>query len=256
MENTNRSAGEELAAKLLEEPKNAGLIMSDEEIAAADGFCEDYKKFLNAAKTEREACTEAIKRAKAAGFTEYDPTADYKAGDKFYFCNREKSVILTVMGKKPLAEGIRLAAAHIDSPRLDLKQHPLYEDRELALFKTHYYGGIKKYQWTTIPMSLHGVIVKANGEKVSVAIGEDESDPVFCVTDLLIHLASEQMKRTLAEGVKGEELNLLIGSRPFKDDKVSKKVKLNIMSILNEKYGITDEGNRLYKRGTLRRTRV
>lgn len=240
MENTNRSAGEELAAKLLEEPKNAGLIMSDEEIAAADGFCEDYKKFLNAAKTEREACAEAIKRAKAAGFTEYDPVADYKAGDKFYFCNREKSVILTVMGKKPLAEGIRLAAAHIDSPRLDLKQHPLYEDRELALFKTHYYGGIKKYQWTTIPMSLHGVIVKANGEKVSVAIGEDEGDPVFCVTDLLIHLASEQMKRTLAEGVKGEELNLLIGSRPFKDDKVSKKVKLNIMSILNEKYGITE----------------
>lgn len=240
MENTNRSAGEELAAKLLEEPKNAGLIMSDEEIAAADGFCEDYKKFLNAAKTEREASAEAIKRAKAAGFTEYDPAADYKAGDKFYFCNREKSVILTVMGKKPLAKGIRLAAAHIDSPRLDLKQHPLYEDRELALFKTHYYGGIKKYQWTTIPMSLHGVIVKANGEKVSVAIGEDEGDPVFCVTDLLIHLASEQMKRTLAEGVKGEELNLLIGSRPFKDDKVSKKVKLNIMSILNEKYGITE----------------
>ena len=149
MENTNRSAGEELAAKLLEEPKNAGLIMSDEEIAAADGFCEDYKKFLNAAKTEREASADAIKRAKAAGFTEYDPAADYKAGDKFYFCNREKSVILTVMGKKPLAEGIRLAAAHIDSPRLDLKQHPLYEDRELALFKTHYYGGIKKYQWTT-----------------------------------------------------------------------------------------------------------
>ena len=235
-----KTAGELLAEKLCEKPKNAALIMSDEEIARADEFCEGYKRFMNAAKTEREATAEAVRLAKEAGFKEYVPGKKYKAGDRFYFVNREKAIILTVMGKKPLAEGIRLAAAHIDSPRLDLKQHPLYEDKDMALFKTHYYGGIKKYQWTTVPMSLHGVIVKADGEKVTVSIGEDEGDPVFCVTDLLIHLASEQMQRPLAKGITGEELNLLVGSRPFRDDKVSKKVKLNVLRILNEKYGITE----------------
>lgn len=240
MENTNKTAGELLAEQLLEKPENAGLRMSDEEIAVADEFCEGYKAFLDKAKTEREACAEAVRLAREAGFTAYDPQADYKAGDKFYYVNRGKSIILTVMGEEPLSEGIRLAAAHIDSPRLDLKQHPLYEDNELALFKTHYYGGIKKYQWTAVPMALHGVIIKADGTSVTVNIGEDAGDPVFCVTDLLIHLANDQMKRTLAEGIKGEELNLLVGSRPFKDDKVSKKVKLNVMAILNEKYGITE----------------
>lgn len=244
MENTNRSAGEELAAKLLEEPKNAGLIMSDEEIAAADGFCEDYKKFLNAAKTEREASAEAIKRAKAAGFTEYDPAADYKAGDKFYFCNREKSVILTVMGKKPLAEGIRLAAAHIDSPRLDLKQHPLYEDRELALFKTHYYGGIKKYQWVTLPLALHGVIAKKDGTVVKVSVGDKPGDPVFGVSDLLIHLSGEQMEKKAAKVIEGENLDLIIGSIPAEADEkddVKEKVKANIMKILAKEYDIEEE---------------
>ncbi|MGN0632708.1 MAG: aminopeptidase [Oscillospiraceae bacterium] len=242
MEDTNKKTiGEELADKLLEKRENAASVMSVEEIETADSFCEGYKSFLDAAKTEREACAEAVRLAEEAGFSEYEPDKEYKAGDKFYYVNREKSIILTVMGEKPLIDGIRLAAAHIDSPRLDLKQHPLYEDEELALFKTHYYGGIKKYQWTAVPMSLHGVIVKADGTKVTVNIGEDEGDPVFCVTDLLIHLASEQMKRPLAQGIKGEELNLLIGSRPFRDDKVSKKVKLNIMSILHEKYGITEK---------------
>ncbi len=240
METTDKTQGELLAEKLLEKPKNAGLIMNDDEIASADEFCEGYKAFINTAKTEREACCESVKLAKEAGFDEYDSSKEYKPGDKFYFVNRDKSIILTVMGEEPLSEGIRLAAAHIDSPRLDLKQHPLYEDEELALFKTHYYGGIKKYQWTAIPMSLHGVIIKADGTKITINIGEDAGDPIFCVTDLLIHLANEQMKRTLANGVKGEELNLLVGSRPFKDDKVSKKVKLNIMRILNEKYGITE----------------
>lgn len=145
------------------------------------------------------------------------------------------------MGKKPLSDGIRIAAAHIDSPRLDLKQNPLYEDQEIALFKTHYYGGIKKYQWTAIPLSLHGVIIKSDGEKITVNIGEDKNDPVFCVTDLLPHLAGAQMKRTPGEVIKGEELNILVGSLPFKDDKVSNKVKLNIMSVLNEKYGIVED---------------
>lgn len=241
MENTKtKTPGEELAEQLLEAPKNAGLIMSDEEIAAADEFCEGYKSFLNNGKTERLACAEAVRLARQSGFTEYEAGKTYAAGDRFYYVNRGKAVILTVMGQKPLAEGVRLAAAHIDSPRLDLKQHPLYEDKDMALFKTHYYGGIKKYQWTAIPMALHGVVIRADGTSVEINIGEEEGDPVFCVTDLLIHLANDQMKRTLSDGVRGEELNLLVGSRPFKDDKVSKKVKLNIMSILNKKYGITE----------------
>lgn len=241
MENSKgKTIGEELAEQLFESPKNAGLIMSDEEITVADEFCKGYKSFLDNGKTERLACAEAVRLAKEAGFSEYDAAKTYKAGDRFYYVNRGKAVILTVIGQKPLAEGIRLAAAHIDSPRLDLKQHPLYEDKDMALFKTHYYGGIKKYQWTAIPMALHGVVIRADGSSVEINVGEDAGDPVFCVTDLLIHLANDQMKRTLSDGVRGEELNLLVGSRPFKDDKVSKKVKLNIMSILNKKYSITE----------------
>lgn len=236
-----KTKGEVLSEKLLSEKKNGGLLLDDKQIKAVDDFCEGYKDFMNTAKIEREAVIESVRLAKQAGFKEYVRGKKYKAGEKFYYVNRGKAVILGVMGKESLDNGIRLAAAHIDSPRLDLKQNPLYEDKELCLFKTHYYGGIKKYQWTTVPMSLHGVIIKADGESVSVNIGEDANDPVFCVTDILPHLASEQMKRNLAQGIKGEELNILIGSRPFKDDKVSKKVKLNIMSILNEKYGIVED---------------
>ncbi|SDA27295.1 Aspartyl aminopeptidase [Ruminococcus sp. YE71] len=239
MENS-KTAAEILTEKLLEDPKNAALIMSDEEIASADEFCEGYKSFLSVGKTERLACNEAVRLAEEAGFAPYEKGREYKAGDRFYFVNRGKAIILTVMGEKPLAEGIRLAAAHIDSPRLDLKQHPLYEDKDMALFKTHYYGGIKKYQWTTVPLALHGVVIRADGSSVEINIGEDDGDPVFCVTDLLIHLADAQMKRTLADGVRGEELNILVGSRPFRDDKASNLVKLNIMRILNEKYGITE----------------
>lgn len=236
-----KTEGEKLAEKLLSDHKHGGLILSDSKLKKAMSFSEDYKSFLNKAKTEREAVIETVKKAEDCGFTEFEPGKKYDAGDKFYFVNRDKAVILTVMGKKPLSDGIRIAAAHIDSPRLDLKQNPLYEDHEIALFKTHYYGGIKKYQWTAIPLSLHGVIIKSDGEKVSVNIGEDKNDPVFCVTDLLPHLAAAQMKRTPAELIKGEELNILVGSLPFKDDKVSNKVKLKIMSILNEKYGIVED---------------
>ena len=236
-----KTKGEQLAEKILSKRKNAAEELSDKKIAKADKFCEGYKDFLNEAKTEREAVIKAVELAEKKGFKPYEEGHKYEANDKFYFVNRDKAIILTVIGKESLDKGIRLAAAHIDSPRLDLKQHPLYEDKELCLFKTHYYGGIKKYQWTTIPMALHGVVIKADGEKVTVKIGEDEGDPVFCVTDLLPHLADEQMKRPAAKLVKGEELNLLIGSRPFKDDKVSEKVKLNIMAIINEKYGITED---------------
>lgn len=241
MSTEKKTAAEKLADKLLSKNKHAALRMEEAEIKQAFDFCEGYKAYLDTAKTERESVAEAVKLAKKNKFTEFKRGKKYKPGDKFYYVNRGKAVILGVMGKLPLGEGVRLAAAHIDSPRLDLKQNPLYEDMELALFKTHYYGGIKKYQWTAIPLALHGVVIKADGSSVSVNIGEDDNDPIFCVTDLLPHLAQQQMKRTPSELIKGEELNILIGSMPFKDDKISNKVKLNIMSILNEKYGIIED---------------
>lgn len=235
-----KSRAEELKEKLFYNPKHASEIISQEETDKADAFCEEYKSFLNKAKTEREAVVYVLEKAKKNGFVEFDRAKKYNAGDKVYYNNRGKSIILAVIGKKGLESGTRLSAAHIDSPRLDMKQNPLYEDTEIAYFKTHYYGGVKKYQWTAIPLSLHGVVVKRDGTKAYVNVGEDDNDPKFVVTDLLPHLAAEQMKRTLADGIRGEELNILIGSRPFKDDEASEKVKLNIMNILFEKYGIIE----------------
>ncbi len=231
----------ELKEKLFMERKNSGLIMSDAEMKAADKFNEGYKNYLDCGKTEREAVKAAVEIAKKAGFTEFKIGKKYKAGDKVYSNNRGKAVIFAVFGKEDIEKGVNILAAHIDSPRLDLKQNPLYEEKELAFFKTHYYGGIKKYQWTTVPMALHGVISKKDGSVIDVVIGEDDKDPVFVVTDLLIHLAQEQMKLNASEVVKGEQLNVLIGSRPFKDDEGSELVKLNIMNILFEKYGIVEE---------------
>lgn len=235
-----KTQAEELKEKLFYQPKSAALIISQEEIKKADEFCEEYKNFLNRAKTEREAVEYVEEKAVKNGFVKFDREKKYSAGDKVYYNNRGKSIILAVIGKNSLKQGVRLSAAHIDSPRLDLKQNPLYEDSDTALFKTHYYGGIKKYQWTAIPLSLHGVIVKKDGTKVKVNIGEDENDPQFVVTDLLPHLAGEQMKRTLSDGVRGEELNILVGSRPFNTDKASENVKLNIMNILFRKYGVVE----------------
>jgi len=235
-----KSAAAILKEQLFMDRKHAGLIMSDSEIAACDDFCESYKGFLDSAKTEREAVVTTIARAEEEGFVEYKQGMSLKAGDKIYYNNRGKAIILAVIGNEPIENGVHLAAAHIDSPRIDLKQNPLYEDNEVALFKTHYYGGIKKYQWATIPLSLHGVAVKKDGTKVTICIGEDENDPVFFISDLLPHLAQEQVKRTLNEGIKGEELNVIVGSRPFRDDDISEKVKLNILSILNEKYGMIE----------------
>lgn len=238
---TEKTQAQLLKEKLFSSKKNAYKKLDDAELKAAFDFCEGYKSFLSKAKIEREFVCEAVEAARKEGFEEFEPGRKYCAGDRFYCVNRGKAVILGVFGKRSLLDGIRLAAAHIDSPRLDLKQRPLYEDKEIAFFKTHYYGGIKKYQWTTVPMSLHGTIVKSDGTAVNVNIGEDEGDPQFCVCDLLIHLADEQMKRPAAQVVKGEELNIIVGSRPFKDDKESELVKLNILAILNEKYGITEE---------------
>ena len=231
---------EELKKSLFLQKKNAALILDDEQIVECDTFCEGYKTFLDNGKTEREAAQYAVSLLEKNGFHAWKSGDKLKAGDRIYTLNRGKAVVAAVIGSKPLAEGIRLTAAHIDSPRLDLKQSPLYEDTELALFKTHYYGGIKKYQWTVIPMAIHGVVVKKDGTKAVVSVGEDEGDPIFCVTDLLPHLATEQVKRPLAQGIHGEELNLLIGSRPFRSDEGSELVKLRILQILNEKYGITE----------------
>ena len=236
-----KTTAKELKEKLFLKRKNTYAEMTDEEICKADEFCEGYKAFLDACKTEREACAEAVRIAESNGFKPFVKGTRYNAGDRVYLNNRGKSVILAVIGGQPIENGVNIVAAHIDSPRIDLKQNPLYESEELAYFKTHYYGGIKKYQWPALPLALHGVIYKADGEAVTVKIGEEENDPVFVVTDLLPHLADEQYKRPANKLIKGEELNILIGSRPFKDDEKSENVKLNIMYILNEKYGITEE---------------
>ncbi|MCR4924946.1 MAG: aminopeptidase [Clostridiales bacterium] len=235
-----KNEAELLKEKLFFESEN--ICKADEaSVKKADKFCEGYKDFLNTSKTEREAVEYFKAIAEKKGFVEFDKKGKYKAGDKVYSINRKKAIILCVFGKKSVENGVRLVASHIDSPRLDLKPNPLYEDGELAFFKTHYYGGIKKYQWTAIPLSLHGVVLKADGSTVTVSLGEKANEPKFVITDLLPHLASEQCKRTLNEGIKGEELNILIGSRPFKSDKGSELVKLNIMRLINEKYGIVEK---------------
>ena len=231
----------ELKEKLFYETPSAAKKMSADGINAADSFCEGYMSFLDAAKTEREAVTRAVEIAEMNGFSAYDPEEIYPAGSKIYYNNRNKSVILAVIGEKGLKEGARIVAAHIDSPRLDLRPNPLYEIDGEALFKTHYYGGIKKYQWTAMPLALHGVIVKKNGETVTVNVGENDDDPKFVITDLLPHLAAKQMTSTLAEGIKGEDLNVLVGSRPFDNSDEAQNVKLNVLNILFEKFGVTEE---------------
>ena len=234
------SENKDLRQQLLHTPKNGFDRMSDVDRAAMNAYCQDYMHFLDAAKTERESVTETIRMAEAAGFVAYEPGMKLKAGSKVYLNNRGKSVYFAVIGSKSLAEGAHIGAAHIDAPRLDLKPQPLYEDSELAYFKTHYYGGIKKYQWTTVPLALHGVVCLADGSTVDVCIGEAESDPVLYIPDLLIHLSADQMKKTLAEGITAEQLNVLLGSEPMADDDGSDRVKLAVMKLLNDMYGITE----------------
>lgn len=204
-------------------------------------FCEAYKAFLDAAKTEREAVDTALRLLEQAGYRPLrHGEGAYRAGDKVYYNNRGKALLCATLGKQPLDAGVRLMVAHIDSPRLDLKPNPLYEDSDLALFKTHYYGGIRKYQWGATPLSLHGVLYHADGTRADVHIGEDPGDPVFCVTDLLPHLGAEQNKRTLADGLRGEELNLVVGSLPYADKELKDRVKLRVLELLHEKYGVTE----------------
>jgi aspartyl aminopeptidase len=230
----------ELKEKLTYNPKHVQTYIEADEVKKADEFSEGYKAFLNVAKTEREAVIEAIKQAETAGFVPFEQDKKYVAGDRVYLNNRGKSVIFAVIGKKGCTEGIRIAAAHVDSPRLDLKPNPMYEDSEIAYLKTHYYGGIRKYQWPVIPLAMHGVIVKNDGTIVNICIGEKEGEPKFVISDLLPHLAAKQSERKLYDGIRGEELNVIIGSRPLDNSDESQLVKLNILNILFETYGITE----------------
>ncbi len=228
----------EMKESLLFKKKNVYEKMDEAEIEKMEAFSHDYIRFLDASKTEREAVAEGIALAKAKGFAEYRFGMPVKAGDKFYFNNRGKELFLFIVGSESLEEGVRISAAHIDSPRIDLKQHPLYEDSGLAFFKTHYYGGIRKYQWTAIPLAIHGTVMKADGSLVDIVVGEEESDPVFYINDLLPHLARAQNSRPLGDAIQGEQLNILIGSRPLNADG---EIKLAVMKLLNEKYGIVED---------------
>lgn len=230
-----------LKEELLINRKNGYFQISDEKVKKADQFCEEYKNFLNQCKTEREVVSYSVKSAEKAGFTPYDFDKKYKAGDKVYFNNRGRAIILAVIGKNGCKNGVRITAAHIDSPRLDLKPHPLYEKDDIAWLKTHYYGGIKKYQWTAIPLSMHGRAVLKDGTKVDIRLGEEEGEPQFCVTDLLPHLAAEQMEKKLSKAIEGENLNITVGSWPVRADDGDNLVKLNIMKLIHEKYGMTEE---------------
>ncbi|CCX38035.1 m18 family aminopeptidase [Clostridium sp. CAG:1013] len=230
----------ELAKELLMDRTHGAVKVGAKELGKADKFAEGYKAFLNAAKTERETVTWAVKAAEEAGFEPFDPEKKYKAGDKVYYNNRGKAMCLAVIGKKGAKKGVRIAAAHIDSPRVDLKPIPLYEASELALLKTHYYGGIKKYQWTAIPLSMHGKIIRKDGSEITVNVGEKPEDPQFCITDILPHLGKDQMTKTLGEAFTGEDLNVLVGSLPLTDGEGEKLFKLNIMNILHQQYGIVE----------------
>ena len=231
----------ELKEQILMKSKKGIATLTQEEIAKADEFCEGYKEFLDNSPVEREAVKYTLKLAKENGFVEFEQDKQYKAGDRIYYVNRDKAIALAVIGKNGVKNGTRLSIAHIDSPRIDLKPNPLYEESSLALFKTHYYGGIKKYQWTVIPLALHGTVVKLDGTKVDICVGVDEKDPCFCITDLLPHLAQEQAQKKMGKIVEAENLNVLVGSRPLPcDDEESELVKLNVMNILNQKYGIVE----------------
>lgn len=230
---------DELRESLLYAPKNGYSEYTPEKREAMNEYCKRYAAFMNACKTEREATAWATRAAEAHGFKPAVPGMEVKPGDKIYMNNRGKSFLIAVIGTEPMSEGANICAAHVDSPRLDLKPQPLYEDSEIAYFKTHYYGGIKKYQWACVPLAIHGVVCKKDGSEVTVTIGEDENDPVLVVSDLLIHLAADQMKKTLAEGITGEQLNVILGTEPLEGEG-SDLVKLNIMRLLNEKYGMVE----------------
>ena len=241
MEEKQKTAGELRREALLYRPKNGYDRLTAEDEAAMKSYCEDYKKYLDAGKTERECVDETVRQAEERGFKPFVRGMAVKPGDKLYRVNRGKAIMLAVVGTASLSEGVNIGAAHIDSPRLDIKQNPLYEDTELCFLKTHYYGGIRKYQWVTIPLELHGVVALKGGNVVRVSVGNGEGDPLFTIDDLLPHLGAEQSKKTLGEAIPGESLNILIGSRPLADDEGSDRVKVAVLELLNRKYGIVEE---------------
>lgn len=232
--------GDSLKEKLFDKKESGWKDLDENTRNEVFALSKRYMDFLNVSKTEREFIKNARKMADEHGFRDIMEFNSLKPGDKVYFVNREKSMYLAIIGEESIENGIHIIGSHVDSPRLDLKPNPLCEEGGLAYFKTHYYGGIKKYQWTTIPLSIHGVLVKANGEKMEVNIGEDENDPIFTITDLLPHLAQAQMEKKLKDGVEGENLSLLVGSIPYDEKECTEQVKLNILNILNKKYGITE----------------
>ena len=240
-ENKELTRGEQLRRSLTYDKKNGYDRVGAADLEAMETYCVGYKQFLDVGKTERECVDRTISLVRAAGFKTFVRGMELKAGDKVYQSNRGKAIMLAVIGRKGLEQGVNIAAAHIDSPRLDLKQLPLYETDDIAFFKTHYYGGIRKYQWVTIPLELHGVVALKGGQTVKVSVGNGPEDPVFTIDDLLPHLGAEQSKKPLSEAIPGESLNILVGSRPLKDDEGSDRVKLAILELLNRKYGITEE---------------
>ena len=231
---------DELREKLLMAPKNGYTRITPEEREEMNAYCRRYMAFMDACKTEREATAWAVREAEKRGYKPFAPGMEVKPGDKIYYNNRDKSIALAVIGTESLASGANICAAHVDSPRLDIKPNPLYEEAQIAYFKTHYYGGIKKYQWPTVPLALHGVVYRKNGTLLTVTIGEDDSDPVLMVSDLLIHLASDQMQKTLAKGIEGEQLNVILGTEPIEGEGAD-LVKLNVMKWLSEKYDLIEE---------------
>ena len=231
---------DELRESLLMAPKNGYARITPEEREEMNAYCRRYMAFMDACKTEREATAWAVREAEKRGFKPFTPGMEAKPGDKIYYNNRNKSIALAVIGTESLAKGANICAAHVDSPRLDVKPNPLYEDSQIAYFKTHYYGGVKKYQWPTVPLALHGVVYRKDGSVVTVTIGEDDNDPVLMISDLLIHLAGDQMQKPLAKGIEGEQLNVILGTEPL-DGEGADLVKLNVMQLLNEKYGLIEE---------------
>lgn len=241
-EKKEKTEGQKKQELLAYKKKNYFESASEAERKAMFDYAEGYKAFLDAAKTEREACAYAVAEAKKKGFEEYHFGDALKAGDKKYFVNRDKSIALIRIGNKPLEEdGIRIIATHIDAPRVDIKQVPMYEDSGMCFLKTHYYGGIKKYQWTAIPLALHGAVILRDGTKVELRVGEEEGDPVFYINDLLPHLGREQMSGAANKIIEGEQLNVVVGGLPYADEEVKDKIKLTVLSILNEKYGVCEE---------------
>lgn len=224
----------------LELKRKNGWLTGKADKSAVYSFCEGYKSFLNTARTEREFCDEAEKLAKAFGFKPLDSYSCLKSGDKVYRVNRNKTIMLMVIGSQDIESGVNIVGAHMDAPRLDLKQNPLYEECELALLKTHYYGGIKKYQWPSIPLAIHGIVILENGDKVNISIGDEGDDITFTITDLLPHLSKEQAEKKLKDAIEGESLNVLIGSIPVEEENKA-SVKLAVLQILNEKYNIREE---------------